>query len=52
MSRELFRDDGFPVHHNPATARPMQTDIFAISYDMLLLIEVKDRRRLIFKHRV
>jgi hypothetical protein len=49
---QLFRDDGFPVHHNPGTARPRQTDIFAIGYDMLLLIEVKDRRRLIFKQRV
>lgn len=41
----LFRDDGFRVHHDPGTARPRRTDIFAIGHDMQLLIEVKDRKR-------
>jgi hypothetical protein len=42
---QLFRDDGFRVHHDPGTARPRQTDIFAIGHDMHPLIEVKDRKR-------
>ncbi len=35
----LFRDDGFRIHHDPGTARPRQTDIFAIGHDMHLRVE-------------
>jgi hypothetical protein len=45
---QLFRDDEFRAQ-DPSTARPRQMDIVAIGHNMHRLIEVNDRRRLIFK---
>jgi Holliday junction resolvase len=44
---ELLRTFGFEVPQNAKTARPRQTDIFASSGGIDLLIETKDRKRTI-----
>jgi Restriction endonuclease len=45
--RDLFRGSGFRAHLNSRAARPRQTDIHAHGNGMTLLVEVKDRKRVV-----
>lgn len=44
---KLFRDAGFRAERNSRIAKPRQTDILAQGHGLTLLIEVKDRRRVV-----
>jgi hypothetical protein len=44
---ELFKSAGFRAHRNSRVARPRQTDILAQGHDMTLLVEVKNRKRVL-----
>ena len=41
----ILRDGGFQVTVNPGTARPRQTDLYARSDDLTLLVEAKNQKR-------
>jgi hypothetical protein len=43
----LLRGAGFRAHRNSRTAKPRQTDILAQGNDLTLLVEVKDRKRVV-----
>jgi len=44
---KLFRDAGFRAERNSRIAKPRQTDILAQGHGLTLLIEVKDRKRVV-----
>jgi hypothetical protein len=45
--QNLLRGAGFRAHRNSRAAKPRQTDILAQGNDLTLLVEVKDRKRVV-----
>jgi hypothetical protein len=44
---ELLRSAGFRAEHNSKAARPRQTDVLAQGHGLTLLVEVKDRKKVV-----